>query len=371
MSLRDKQTRIFTQAPAGAAACSVVLTGSLLLGGAFTRTQNIAVDALLNNAFIAFSVNLGGVNTGFRSYNISNKAAPVFQGNLAAGADHNIFEAMRLAGTVAFAGGSFGDHAFDVTSIDVSNPLVPAKLNSLVRAFPLGMPTELSIVGNTLYLVDDNSFFSLVDVTLPAAMVTIHNYSMFGDFPLNQPGTTSIVVIGSTAFILSYDQVTPEALFGIYNVTVPLVVTQTSLTHVAAPFAGARRSGLQVVGSRAYTLSDDKLVILDISNLAAPVILSTTTVIADTVAPGEAFDPLFVNAAGTRATVLNESTRTMYTFDVSNPAAPLLLDAAPTHVTSSPESVVGGGGFLFVAETEAPAGSTQGWLEIFDVSACV
>jgi hypothetical protein len=380
MPLSTLQTRIVTQSPLlvnPLPACAIVLAGSLLLGGAATRTQTIAVDAALNNAYIVFNA-CGGVSpiacAAFLSFDISNKAAPVLQGQMAAGADHNIFEAMCLGGTVAYCGGTFGDGEFDVTSIDVSNPLVPTRISTLVRGFPLGQPVALSVVGTTLYLVTNNSRFSLIDVTNPAAMVALHNYSFLFDFGVPScVAPTSLVAIGLTVYVLSYNQ-GGEANFGIYDVTNPLAVIERSVTTLipVTSLVSELRSSLQVVGATAYTLSDDQFIILNVTVPTVPIILSTTTVIGDNVSPDStASGMLFVNAAGTRAFILNQQTRSMYIYDVSNPVAPVLLATTATKTTSSPEGVVGSGNFIFTAETEAPAGSTQGWLEIFDSSGCV
>jgi len=352
-----------------AVACVITLSGSLLLGGAPTRTIQIAVDAALDNAYITYSV-FAGVNANFRSYDVTNPAAPAFLGVLAADGVHDSFQALCLLGNSAFAGSS-GPGAAGITSINIAVPAAPARLQNLTRAFPLGTVVEsMTAVGTVLYLVDNASAFSLIDITAPAAMAVLADYDFFSDFPINTVAPTSIVVVGAIAYILTYDQVTPEALLAIYNVTAPLAVTQTSVTTVSSAItAGPRRSGLQVVGTTAYTVSDDKFVILDVTNPAAPVILSTTTIVGDNVSQA-ALQPLFVNSAGTRAFILNEQTRSMYTYDVTNPAAPLLIGTQATHATSSPASTVGSDGLVYVAETEAPAGSTEGWLEIFDYSAC-
>jgi hypothetical protein len=374
MPLSTLQTRIVTQSPLlvnPLPACAIVLAGSLLLGGAATRTIQIAVDAALAHAYITFNAFVAAT-AAFRSYDVSVPAAPAFLGALAADGVNDTFQAVCLSGVTAFAG-SDGPGAAGVVSINITVPAAPVRLQNLVRAFPLGSKVDgIAVVGTTLYLVDNASAFSLINVTVPAAMVVLKNYDFFSDFATNTVAPTSLVVIGTTAYVLTYDQVTPEALLGIYDVTLPLVVTQTSATLVTGAItAAARRSGLAVVGTRAYTISDDKFIILDVTNPAAPAILSTTVVIADTVTPEQAYKPLFVNPAGTRAFLLNESTRSMYTYDVSNPAAPVLLTTTPTHATSSPASVIESAGLVFVAETEEPAGSTQGWLEIFDASGCV
>jgi len=352
-----------------AAGCAIVLDGSLLLGGAATHTVQIAVDALLNNAYITFTVFVAAT-ANFRSYNVSNPALPTFQGALASDGVHDTFQAICLSSNTAFAG-SNGPGAAGISSIDVTVPAGPVRLQNLARPVPLGTVVfSMTVVGTTLYLVDNASRFSLINVTLPAAMAVLKNYNLFVDFATATVAPTSLVVIGTTAYILTYDQVTPEALLGIYDVTLPLAVTQTSVTTVTGAItAAARRSGLAVVGTTAYTISDDKFVILDVSNPALPVILSTTAIVGDNVAQS-AFKPIFVNAAGTRAFILNEQTRSMYTYDVSNPAAPVLLNTQATHATSSPASIVGSAGLVFVAESEAPAGSTEGWLEIFDISGC-
>jgi len=373
--LSENLTTIEAALSAAGGLCVITESGSLQLGGAFTRTSSAVADPTFTNAYIIFAGFLSGP-TGFRSYNISNPSAPAFAGTMVAGADHNIFSASVLDGAVVYCGGTFGDFPRDVTAIDVSSPALPALISILTRAFPLGCPLGMAVKpGAVLYLVDNASRLSLVDITTPAAMVTIADYDEFTDFGFAQVGLTCIVVVGSVAYLLSYDTVTPAAYLGIYDVSVPLAVTQTSTLQVATPFAGPRRSALRVIGTTAYTLSDDKFVIVNVAVPAVPVIISTTIVVADTVSTGptQVSSPaaLFVNAAQTRAFILNQETRSLYVYNITDPTAPVLIDTLATKPTSSPESVIGTATEVFVTETEAPTGSTEGWLEDFDYSGCV
>jgi hypothetical protein len=374
--LRKNQTRILTYLP-DAVTCNIVLEGALLLGGGFTRPVNILVDGLLANAYITFG---GGTLAGFKTYDVSNKAAPILEGSITPGVlgvDHNVFTASALSGTVVYAAGAFGGgFAEDVTSLDVSNPLLPTRISSLTRVFPLGHPLSLSIVGTTLYLTDNSPALSVVDITNPAAMATLANYTLAGA-PFFQNGSSKIVAVGTLAYISTYDVGTPDALLGIYDVTNPLAVTQLSKISIGTPVAGTRRHGVQIRGTTAYVLSSDQFIVVNVSNSALPTVVSVTTVVADNVTTfAEERTPLFVNLAQTRAYILNQQTRSMYTYDISG--SPVLVNTIATKATSSPESIAGYDTgviaidecFLFVAETEQPAGSTQGWLEIFDISGC-
>ena len=375
--LRRIHTRIFTQGTAGDAnppLCNLALIGSLLLGGAFTRTGDILVDVATNNTFITFNVFLGP-DAAFRSYNTANKAAPAFQGVMVAGVDHNSFSHAVLSGTTVFAASAVGGIWPAITSIDISNPLVPARISNLDRPGVGSSIGGVSLVGTNLYVVDGASIsFSIIDVANPAVMTITANYVGGIDFPIAQGSMERITVIGATAYILSYDQFTPEALLGIYDVTLPLAVTQTSVLQVSIPSGAAqRRCGLEVLGNLAYCVVDDEFIIVDVSIPVTPVILSTTALTADNVSTATVeARPLTVNAAQTRAYILNRQQRTVTVYNIADLTVPLLMSITPTQATSSPQSItLTSNDFAFIAETEQPAGSTQGWLEIFDTSGCV
>ena len=280
-----------------------------------------------------------------------------------------------LSGTTVFAASAVGGIWPAVTSIDVSNPLVPARISNLDRPGVGSSIGGIALVGATLYVVDGASIsFSIIDVTNPAIMTITKDYVGGIDFPLPQGSMERITVIGTTAYILSYDQFTPEALLGIYDVTNPLVVTQTSVLQVSIPSGAAqRRCGLEVLGTLAYCVVDDEFVIVDVNIPGAPVILSTTALTADNVSAATVeARPLTVNVAQTRAYILNRQQRTFTVYNIEDPTGPLLMAVRATQPTSSPQSVsLTTNNFAFIAETEQPAGSTQGWLEIFNSSGCV
>lgn len=352
--------------------CTINLLGSLLLGGGGTWLTGLAVNAGGTDAFITYAT-MAAVTAFQRSYDTSDPTAPAFIGALAAGLDHNSFGIALLVGNTLFVSSALLSVRSDLTAIDVTAPAAPVRLSDLSLLGWAGNINGMAITGNNLLAVKpSNISFRIIDVTDPTAMVLLADYNTVVDFTNPQVGPVRVAASGVTAYILSYDSVTPEAIFGIYDVTDPLVVLQLSTLQVSVNLhASLRRAAILLASSYAFVIVDDDFVILDVTNPAAPVIVSTTALIADTGSIGsDDALPLAINALETRAYILNKSARTMSVYNISDKTAPALLDTQATHATSSPECVVYNNGFIFVAESERPTGSTQAWLEIFDASLC-
>jgi hypothetical protein len=142
--------------------------------------------------------------------------------------------------------------------LDVEDPARPSHLGSFTTT---GAITNLALDGNRAFLVRQGSWngsatigggIEIVDVAAPS-----HPTSL-GSYPIEYP--YQVQVMGTHAYVAALDGL------HILDVSNPGAILQLSL-------AGVGYSSVQVIGNRAYALSNS-LTILDVANPAAPTIIS-------------------------------------------------------------------------------------------------
>lgn len=282
-----------------------------------------------NTLFIAWNGDL-------RSYNVANPASPSLITTLALGS----LTFLESRNNILYAA-----EATEAHTINISNPAAPTILDTL--AFSGGILALDSRPG--LIAVQAFSAVRIIDVSSPAAMVevsSISNPDSFNDIcEFGQvAGTPVIYFINSNGRLDVASLANPAAPAPMPAITDGRVrfAAATAADHVYSVSAGAlntflvsltadptqtaelsveptRVAGLAMRGTDLIAAYDDRVVIRNVSNPAAPVDVSTINL------------PSRVNALvvqGDLAFVDTEDSISIY--DLANPATPVLRSIIPT-----------------------------------------
>lgn len=194
-------------------------------------------------------------SAGLRVINVSDRAHPVIVAALALAGNAN---GIKLIGSLAIiAAGAAGIHA-----VDVSNPLAPILRSTLATS---STALDVAIAGNIAYVANTTGLF-LANISNPVTMTRISSLSLAGSIRgIAVDAQRGLAVVAADTN-------------GVYIVDVsnPLIPVQRS----QVPVSNARQ--VVIKGNNVFVANfsqpyQSSLVALDISNSAAPTILSSIT----------------------------------------------------------------------------------------------
>jgi hypothetical protein len=189
-----------------------------------------------------------------------------------------------------------------IIAINVSDPDSPTLAGNL--ALGLGnVVKRLIAVGSRLYAKTDSQFL-IIDASNPGAMAILGTHALNG---------AEADVVGTTAYIVN--DTTGD--FATYDVSNPVVITPALGTVNLGGALSTEESFLKAVGgTRAYIVYNRVLKIIDVSNPAAPTVLTSI--------PIENSDSSSINldATATKVVITRDLAQTMMLFNVEEAEAP-------------------------------------------------
>ena len=206
---------------------------------------------------------------------------------------------------------------------NVGNPTAP----TFVGRYNVNTKSRgLQVVGNLVYLADQEFGIKIIDVTTPAAPVLVGSY--------DTPGKAyRIKVVDELAYVSD----------GLSGVQILDVSNPASISLVGQAVDTGALSGLpsdsratDLVGNLLYVAdSASGLKIYNVSNPVAPILLNST----DTLSAGG------ILATGNYS-IVPDGTDGLKVFDVSNPATPVLVETYDTPGKARSITIVGKHGFV-------------------------
>jgi hypothetical protein len=281
-----------------------------------------SVQADNNYAYVAAGFN------GVRIFNLSDLAHPVEVGAFLA---DGLFYTLKLDGNRLYAGTMINSPAGGVYVLDISDRAHPQQIGYYQD---ISECWGIEVAGNIVYVADAGDL-KVFDFSHPP------NLNLIGSYPLTPRGLT---VRNGLAFISQeYDGL------NIYNVSNPAAISLVGSYKGANTFT---HGPVGLSGNYAYITEQRGLRILNVTNPAAPTEVSFTST-------HDEANWLVLNDSGSRVYV-SEGSYGFSVYDVSNPAAPQLLNQ--TSVLGSVQVLTLTGGRLFTA-------SGEGGLQIFTETA--
>ncbi|MBJ6110799.1 beta-propeller fold lactonase family protein [Hymenobacter sp. BT523] len=305
------------------------------LGSAATGQGPVAVAV---NGATAYVVNNG--NNTLQTFDVSNPANPVLLNGTSPGAGGGGLNG-GTAGTLIGAGPSGvavrGTTAYVVDADDdilqvfnVGNPAQPTLLNGAARDAGTrtgSSPSAVAVSGTLVYVVNNGSnTLQLFDVSNPASPTLVNNASPMGTRTDSRPA--ALAVSGSTVYVVNNGSNTLQ-LFDVSNPAAPRLLNPATAGGTTGGTAtGNTPRGVAVSGSTVYVVNDGgrTLQAFDVSNPAAPRLLNPATAGGTTGGTATGNRPAGIALNGSRAYVVNSFSSTLQAFDVSNPAVPFLLN---------------------------------------------
>ncbi len=230
------------------------------------------------------------------------------------------------------------DTSTNFSSVNVTDETNPAVLDQLLGMNPFGGGQGIAVDGSTVYaLVGGNgggtNFLNAINGSNPSVLVITATYNMDSAFAVVQRFPRSIANNATThrLYIISAESGL-NTVFSVYNATTPAAITQQGTLNLTVAPAFSQACDLAINGSTVYAILAGNgtsiaavLKIIDVSNPAAPSVLSTTTI-------GLTTDLMKkVQVDGTTlyigGSTLNDSIGApskILTYNVSNSAAPSL-----------------------------------------------
>ena len=206
---------------------------------------------------------------------------------------------------------------------NVSNPTAP----TFVGSYNVNTKSRgLQVVGNLVYLADQEFGIKIIDVTTPAAPVLVGSY--------DTPGKAyRVKVVGEIAYVS--DGLSGVQILDVSNpASISLVVQAVDTGALSGLPSDSRATDL--VGNLLYVAdSASGLKIYNVSNPVAPILLNST----DTLSAGG------ILATGNYS-IVPDGTDGLKVFDVSNPATPVLVETYDTPGKARSITIVGKHGFV-------------------------
>jgi hypothetical protein len=224
------------------------------------------------------------------------------------------------------------------SSVSIAVPTAPVVLDQLLTIAPGGGNQGLALDGTTIFLAAGGaaagiSFIDAIDGTDPTNLAITASYNLDSAFAVTQRFPRAIANYTTTHRLYVINASSGiDTRFAVYNATTPAAITQQGTLTLAVAPAFSQACDLAINHPIVYALLAGNgttvaavLKIIDVTNPAAPSVLSTTTI-------GGATD-LYkkVNVRGTTLYIggatLNDSVGVpskILTYDVSNSAAPAL-----------------------------------------------
>lgn len=201
-------------------------------------------------------------------------------------------KAVHVANGLAYV----ADFGTGLALVDVHNPDAPV----LRGRYPThGGPHAVDVAGTLAYVADDSSGLLVIETANPA------NPVLRG--ALKSAGVAlDVEVAGTIAYMAYFNQ-------GLRTIDVSSPANPQRLGRIDTP--GLARA-VQVSGSTAYVADGDRLLAIDVTNPAFPVVAASSRIVASSVA-----------AAGNRVYVTDR--RQLHIFDTSDPATLLRRSTTP------------------------------------------
>ncbi len=188
------------------------------------------------------------------------------------------------------------DFGAGLVLVDVRNPDLPTQ----VGYYPTrGGPHAVDVSGGLVYVADDSSGLLVVDITDPAHPVLRGSVKAAGV-------AVDVQVVGTTAYLAYHSQ-------GLRTFDVSNPAAPQRLGHVDTP--GLARA-VSVWGTTAYLADGDRVLAVDVSTPAFPVVVASSRTVA-------------VNVAAAANRVYATDRRQLHLFESTEPSALLYRSAYP------------------------------------------
>jgi hypothetical protein len=308
--------------------------------GFYSRNDVFAVAVAGSYAYIADGFN------GLRVVNIAKPAKPTEVGYYNPGGRAT---AIAVASTYAYVGYSYG--AGGVRIVNTVKPNAPVQVGFYQAPQTI---QDIVVAGNYAYVTEDTLALHIVDLANranPVVLGTLAGYTW---------GGISVAVQGHYAYVLSGDGL---RVVDITNPAAPVRVGLYEISDIGLPHAVA------VAGNYLYIVLDagyhgiggGGLLVLDVSNPAAPVRVSLTEALRSTASVAIDGKYAYVGSG-------NYGRYGLTVLDVSNPAAPAEISFYNAHGAVGDIIVDGRYAYLAVPPWYDMLGYVLGGLRVLDVS---
>jgi len=255
---------------------------------------NLFGKATYRDGYLYSADDPGNANARFRIIDVSDPTAPALVASTGHG--HRIYD-VDIDGNYAYVGVVTG-----LAIVDISNPTAPVTVGTL--SVP-GWTFSVEKVGNYVYMGSwQTSGFLIVDVTNPAAPTLVGSYDTAGN-------ATYVSYVNGYVYLSEGTTTEGMLIFDVSDPTDPQLVN-TLIT-------GGVPGYVAVKGNIAYMGDSTGMRIYDVTNPAAPVLLTTSSLAVSSYAPIVISGNLLYTASGNQARVL----------DISNPVVPELVVSQP------------------------------------------
>lgn len=267
------------------------------------------------------------INSTLKIIDVTTPATPTVEATAATGTNSGNDDTLQVSGQTAFSLGD--DDLLWIT--DISNKAAPVILSSTAcnragsgfyRICKVG--TKLAIMRSSNVPAQQNTL-EIFDVSNLSAPTPLATYDLISAFAAQQSGA-DILMHGTTA-VITADTGAPNfaACIGAYDFTALPIVTQLAVTVTDGP--GTSIDLIDIRGNigyfAAFIVGNVELRTYDLTNPAAPVLLGSLVIAKNLVQ----FSPVLNDTI--YAIGLFPADTTIHAFDVSNPAAPVALAASP------------------------------------------
>jgi parallel beta-helix repeat protein len=279
---------------------------------------------------------VGTFANGLQIYDTSNPAAPVLISTLNIG---DTTETLVVQGRYAYLAG-WGSGNLKI--VDVSNPAAPAVVGSM----NVGRATALAVSGRYAYVgvFAPSNLVQVIDISKPTAPVQVGSVAAAGSVnTLAAQGRYLYAGVGTTLQVLD-----------ITNPALPVATGSLSGINMDALYV----QGRYLYGSKANGFSALGFSIVDISNPASPVSVSSSSFGTSVTSSGIGATNSFV-VQGRYAYIAYQNGNSFVTLDISNPAKPTMIANLNTDVT--PDALAVSGRYAYVVN------NTSNTLQVFDI----
>lgn len=224
-----------------------------------------------------------------------------------------------------------GDYAYVVSVtdnslsiFDISTPSNPTLVGS-IRGYGnfLGIAVSVFVLGNYAYIAAAAQGFTIIDVATPATPT--YKGGLYGTGSPNYlRNPLDVKVVGNYAYVVSTDLTDADNALVIIDISDPAAPTLVGTVRGAgSPNWLDKPAGVFVLGDYAYVVSrvDNALVIFDISDKTAPVVVGN---LRGSGSPNYLGDPSKVFVLGNYAYVVTIGDDSLVIIDVTTKTAPSL-----------------------------------------------
>lgn len=213
----------------------------------------------------------GRTNARFTIVDVSNPSAPTIVGSITDATNLANNYGVQVVGSTAFV---TCQSANRITAIDVSDPTNPTIISSLLDATNLAAPCGFHIVGKYAYIsIFTGSRITVVDISNPAAMTVVGTIQD----GTNLPGPTALFALGRYVYVAGQTG-RRMTVVDVKNIATPLIVgtVQGTTTQLNNPYMVKVAGNYAYINAKGSSSTTGEFTIIDVSNPAAPTILSST-----------------------------------------------------------------------------------------------